>query len=153
MMVFMWLLGSFFVYNFFSIMIILLYFASYQPILPCSHEVVFETALTLPQRRIHKSRAFCEWEMSYFETSHGMVVSRRTPPPSPRWQPASPQAGSRMQTRSQRLKQVASLWRGWGFSFLQKGGYLGSFTCIWQNCGGGGESALGQTIKRTIALI
>lgn len=69
----MWLLGSFFVYNFFSIMIILLYFASYQPILPCSHEVVFETALTLPQRRIHKSRAFCEWKISYFETSHNMV--------------------------------------------------------------------------------
>lgn len=78
MMVFTWLLGSFFVYNFFSIMIILLYFASYQPILSCSHEVVFETALTLPQR-IHKSRALCEWKMSYFETSHDMVV----PPPAP----------------------------------------------------------------------
>ena len=147
MLVFMWLSGSFFVYNFFSIMIILLYFASYQPILPCSHEVVFEPALPCLKEEFTNPRPSGEWKISYFETSHEMVVIL------PGWQPASPQAGSRMQTRSQSLKQVASVWRGWGFSFLQKGGYLGSFTCIWQSCGGGGETALGQTIKRTIALI
>ena len=147
MLVFMWLSGSFFVYSFFSIMIILLYFSSYQPILPSSHEVVFEPSLPCLKEEFTNPRPSVSGRLVTLKPATRWWLSFRG------WQPASPQAGSRMQTRSQRLKQVASVWRGWGYSFLQKGGYLGSFTCIWQSCGGGGETALGHTIKRTIALV
>lgn len=91
-------------------------------------------------QRSHRSRGFCMWKVSYFETSHSRVVIPLEGPPG------IPEAGRKMQVWSQGHKQLHSTWGGEGIWCSL---HLRVFKCTLYNCCSGGAKPLRDLAKQT----